>query len=198
MGGEIVEGFTYDAGKVNLAIAPGGAPDAQRLPMPVRWIYVLQDGSLIAPDAGGTTTATFTSNNGSPVPKATNPIVGRIAFWSDDETSKLNLNTAAGFTENLTTGLNPNNASAYANSPSYYPGSFWDTPRFYTTFDYGLPDPTGLPQAGAVSGGLALCQLLEFEFQRYPGHPATTSLAPALKDVLSSDQIYSVSPRYTN
>jgi uncharacterized protein (TIGR02600 family) len=46
--------------------------------MPVAWLYELQDGTL-----GPASAAT-----------ATNPIVGRIAFWTDDETSKIDINTA--------------------------------------------------------------------------------------------------------
>ncbi len=46
--------------------------------MPVAWLYQLQDGT-IGPASNGT--------------KA-NPIVARIAFWTDDESSKINLNTA--------------------------------------------------------------------------------------------------------
>ncbi len=69
-----------------------------------------------------------------------NPIVGRIAFWADDETCKVNLNTAS-------------------------EGSFWDTPRVFSTYE---------------KQNLANYQPAQKEFQRYPGHPATTSLSPIL------------------
>ncbi|MDR3402984.1 MAG: Verru_Chthon cassette protein A [Chthoniobacter sp.] len=183
-----VEGFTYDASAVHGAVGAGNG-DKQRLPMPVRWVYVLQDGTLTTPTSSGTTTATFTTN----IPTAQNPIVGRIAFWTDDETCKLNLNTAAGFTGNVSQ-LN----SGYQSTPSAYAGSYWDTPRFYTQFDYGIPDQSGMPQGNQASGGLALCQLLQNEFQRYPGHPATTSLAPVLNNLLTSEQLYAIVPRYSN
>lgn len=61
--------------------------------MPVVWLYMLKDGTLIAPDASSTATATF--NSASVRPSSNNPIVGRIAFWTDDETCKLNINTAS-------------------------------------------------------------------------------------------------------
>jgi uncharacterized protein (TIGR02600 family) len=61
--------------------------------MPVTWLYILRDGTVIAPDSGSTTTATF--NNAAAGPTLSNPIVGRIAFWTDDETCKLNINTAS-------------------------------------------------------------------------------------------------------
>ena len=88
-----VEGFsavnpsTYD-GNPN-KISPSNNP----VPMPVRWLYVLKDGEITAP--------TFSNNNavfnapGQPVPTSINPIVGRIAFWADDETCKVNINTAS-------------------------------------------------------------------------------------------------------
>lgn len=68
---------------------------ANPAPMPVRWLYVLRDGTLTTPDAGGATTATWASSAVNPRPSATNPIVGRVAFWTDDETCKLNINTAS-------------------------------------------------------------------------------------------------------
>ena len=78
-------------------------------PMPVKWIYVLRNGELTAPTADSTgNTADFASS--AKPPTADNPIVGRIAFWTDDETCKLNLNTACG-------------------------GTFWDTPRFTTSME---------------------------------------------------------------
>ncbi len=50
--------------------------------MPVKWIYVLADGTLVA-------------GNNLRKARRENPIVGRIAFWTDDESCKLNLNTAS-------------------------------------------------------------------------------------------------------
>lgn len=46
--------------------------------MPVEWLYVLADGTIIPQDQL----------------VAANPPVGRVAFWTDDETCKINLNTA--------------------------------------------------------------------------------------------------------
>jgi uncharacterized protein (TIGR02600 family) len=58
------------------------------LPMPVAWLYVLKNGKLSPAYAAG--------EGKVRVPDATvdNPVVGRIAFWADDESCKLNLNTA--------------------------------------------------------------------------------------------------------
>ena len=73
---------------------PAGVTGAQ---MPVRWLYVMEDGQIVAPTGGDTS---VTISEASP----TNPIVGRIAFWTDDESSKVNINTASA-------------------------GEYWDTPR---------------------------------------------------------------------
>ncbi|OJV25939.1 MAG: hypothetical protein BGO12_16020 [Verrucomicrobia bacterium 61-8] len=77
-------------------------------PMPVRWLYVLEDGQVVAPDASS-------SGNLATISGASkdNPIVGRIAFWTDDETCKLNVNTAS-------------------------EGAYWDVPKFNTVGDQNL------------------------------------------------------------
>ena len=76
--------------------------------MPVAWLYQLQDGTL-GPAGNGT---------------AANPIVARIAFWTDDETCKININTAAC-------------------------GSPWNTPRANSTDDVAWS--TTQPAAGEYS-----------------------------------------------
>jgi len=65
--GEGIEGVSSDMGG-----------DASAVTMPVAWLYELQDGTL-GPASNGT---------------AANPIVARIAFWTDDDTCKININTA--------------------------------------------------------------------------------------------------------
>ena len=86
--------------------------------MPVKWLYVLQDGQMVAPTAQGANAVKVTGAS------ATNPIVGRIAFWTDDETCKVNINTAAGDLWNDT----------------QYFGSFWDTPFFADQQEYDLAE----------------------------------------------------------
>ena len=65
-------------------------------PMPVQWIYVLQDGTLTSPPAsspdGLSVDWSGPANGTLTKPRKANPIVGRIAFWTDDETCKLNIN----------------------------------------------------------------------------------------------------------
>jgi len=101
------------AGKVE-GFAINSAPTGNYLgvtnaaPMPVRWLYVLEDGQVVAPDASS-------AGNLANIPGASksNPIVGRIAFWTDDETCKLNVNTAS-------------------------EGAYWDVPKFTTVTDQNL------------------------------------------------------------
>ena len=77
-----------------LSEIPGLSSDNGGVQMPVAWIYELRDGTLGQPSAA----------------TANNPIVGRIAFWTDDETSKIDINTAG-------------------------EGSPWNTPRSNSTDD---------------------------------------------------------------
>jgi uncharacterized protein (TIGR02600 family) len=130
-GSPIVDGFSINT---NASAVSGVSNPAA---MPVVWLYMLKNGALIQPDSGSSRTATFA--NASTNPSASNPIVGRIAFWTDDETCKLNINTAS-------------------------EGSFWGTPSATTLMDVSM----------------ALTPPVNREYNRYPGHPASTSLSPVL------------------
>lgn len=99
---EAVEGFSYTKASavtgattnITGVVTPteaGGQPNNLRLPMPVEWMYVLKDGSLGTVDAKGD----WVAGAGTVVPSDTNPIIGRVAFWTDDEGSKVNINTAS-------------------------------------------------------------------------------------------------------
>lgn len=86
-----VDGFSYVANGVPGAILPTSRSDPNaRLPLPVKWLYVLQDGTIAPPTGVSAGKVTF----GTVAPTAQNPIVGRVAFWTDDESSKVNINTA--------------------------------------------------------------------------------------------------------
>lgn len=52
--------------------------------MPVKWVYVREDGSQV-----------FNSASVPTYDPAGSPIVGRYAFWADDQSCRLNLNVAA-------------------------------------------------------------------------------------------------------
>ncbi|WP_202797392.1 Verru_Chthon cassette protein A [Chthoniobacter flavus] len=86
-----------------------GTTSTQSAPMPVKWLYVLKDGTTAAAQAvpGSPTQVDVTGAT------AANPIVGRIAFWTDDECAKVNINTAS-------------------------EGVFWDTPKANTTTERSL------------------------------------------------------------
>ena len=159
--------------------------------MPVRWLYVLKDGTMTSPalDLKGTIAQwNDNPNDKTGIPTANNPIVGRVAFWTDDDTCKVNINTAGGFSTYKISNTNK--------KEDQYCGSYWDTPRFNTRFDAGVVDVnTGIVTPENMS--LALAQPIRNEFQRYPGHPSTTSLGLVFKNMLSSAQIYALTPRLT-
>lgn len=146
------------AGKFYPILDPGAADAVEDVSfdaghgveMPVAWIYEMRDGTL-GPASLGT---------------AANPIVGRLAFWTDDETCKVNINTAGC-------------------------GTVWETPRAHSTDDVawstrqpvagdyacypGHPATTTLETVfGPDNGGLTAAQLLGLT-PRYPpgaGTPA--------------------------
>ncbi len=144
--------------------------------LPVRWLYVLKDGSMAPGTASGTavTVAGATKDN---------PIVGRIAFWADDDTCKININTAG---IGKTDGQVPSaSASSNTNNPllnGAEPELYWDTPRFMTLFDKNL---------------MASAQPARNEFTRYPGHPAWTTLSAVFPNLsMSSALSGGLLPRY--
>jgi len=155
-GPDSVPGFSYNNTLAN-GVQIGGVQttggDAQRLPMPVEWLYVLKDGNLGTLDAAKKYT-------GAVLPTEANPIVGRVAFWTDDESSKVNINTASEPTP-------------------------WALPTFFHQND----------------SEWAKNQPVNGEFQRYPGHPATTSLSTILfpektnLTVADKDLIYALAPK---
>ena len=68
-----------------------GVSDSHPLPMPAAWIYVLRDGRLVVPESGDGVRVKFAAG----AVTKDSPVIGRIAFWTDDESCKLNLNTAS-------------------------------------------------------------------------------------------------------
>jgi|GEM_PF-1014641 len=59
---------------------PANAQSTQAVKLPLRWVYVREDGQLDFSE--------------TPELQTSNPLVGRYAFWADDESSKININTA--------------------------------------------------------------------------------------------------------
>ena len=150
----VVDGFSIDK-TTRPSFDTEGSPSTANhpAPMPVKWLYMLQDGTLASASVEGEVLKVDRA-------KAENPIVGRVAFWADDETAKVNINTAS-------------------------EGTFWDVPRIFSTEDFGRYSGTTVTMAG-----YSLTQPIQGEYQRYPGHPATTSLSPIFtKKVLPTGEI---------
>ncbi len=111
---ELVDGFSIDSS------SPISSGKKNAAPMPVSWLYLLADGSLTTPTAYDTSTGEASGwrevpsgSSTAPPDFAVNPIVGRIAFWTDDDTCKLNINTAS-------------------------EGVFWDAPAVSSKQDYAM------------------------------------------------------------
>ncbi len=107
--------------------------------MPVRWLYVGRGGAL--------------SNSLQP------DSVGRIAFWTDDETCKVNINTASA-TASLATVTTFPPGTLTAGSDSLLGYSYWDLPYTQLLQDINM----------------ARAAPAQAEYQRYPGHPAGVNL----------------------
>lgn len=173
-----VEGFYYndengrggetlaDAGAIGKKAAGIAKAKSGHVAMPVRWIYQLADGTLgvlaESSSGGGGGGYRFKAFPGGGVPSAKNPIVARFAFWADDETTKLNINTHAG-------------------------GLAWDVPK----------------AGGDLDMDMGRNQPAQKEWQRYPGHPASTHLltvlAPGVVDIVNDrkamEMLFNVVPR---
>ncbi|RFC52363.1 MAG: hypothetical protein DVB22_000730 [Verrucomicrobia bacterium] len=87
---ENTEGFRYGNGIGNRPTPSGVNPQRGELAMPVRWIYLLADGTM-----GVLNGNRFRAISNGGTPSEQNQIVGRIAWWADDETCKINVNTAS-------------------------------------------------------------------------------------------------------
>jgi uncharacterized protein (TIGR02600 family) len=153
VGSTNVEGFWYGVNDaLYTGVVPASSPNdlGARLPMPVEWLYVLKNGMLGTMDGSGERLRFVPASTGQEnTPSEENPIVGRIAFWTDDETCKININTAGEPTP-------------------------WYTPQFVHEMDQRW----------------AFHQPMSFEYQRYPGHPATVAMSAVLFPNLPMD-IYS-------
>ncbi len=107
-----IEGFAVK----NAPLASDRVPN--QVPMPVKWLYVLKDGTYIAPDNAPANGGRVTFTGSAVQPTAQNYIVGRVAFWTDDETCKVNINTA---------GESKMWCSPKSNTRTDYPGTSSDS-----------------------------------------------------------------------
>ena len=92
------EGFSF---------SPAAGPNP--LPLPVHWLYLTADGTLGTLNAADQFVPIFNPTTGvASGATPDNPMVARVAWWADDTTCKININTAS-------------------------EGVFWDSPRCDTT-----------------------------------------------------------------
>ena len=89
---ENTEGFTYGEKSLSARAVNGVDAAKGQLSMPVRWVYMLEDGTFGTLDKAGKF-ASLSKDDSEPT--KLNPIVSRIAWWTDDETCKINVNTAS-------------------------------------------------------------------------------------------------------
>ncbi|OYW76122.1 MAG: hypothetical protein B7Z37_10240 [Verrucomicrobia bacterium 12-59-8] len=144
-------------------------PDNLRLPMPVEWLYILEDGTLGALDA----TNKFISS-GAGVATTDNPIVGRIAFWADDESCKININTAA--------------EPTFMSSPFY----FHERDSKWAHFPAVTGEYQRYPGHPAT---VALSSVLAPYYQFDPLLPSLDGLSSAMEVVTLKEKIYSITPK---
>ena len=181
-----VEGFIYSdkalddklagtGSQINGVVLPTASSSSalnQRLPMPVEWLYVLQDGSL---GAISDATNEFMPAAGGSAPTIDNPIVGRIAFWTDDECCKVNINTAS--------------------EPT-----FWGTPRFYHEREHEWaekpPTASEYQRFPGHPATVALSTVL-FPGQDFDTHVASSSLYNSkIKPlIVRKERLYDIIPK---
>ncbi len=181
-----VEGFTYSAttpaGSSGSTVtytevrppSTVSAPNDLRLPMPVEWIYVLQDGTTGTLDSS----LNWISNYAGVQPSADNPIVGRVAFWTDDECCKVNINTAS--------------EPTFFNSPFYYHKRdyFWaNCPPLIGEYQRYPGHPATVALSSVLAPGMRLDPL----------NPSLDSGLSSVSDVLAyKNYIYNIAPKITS
>jgi len=182
VGSTQVEGFSYtktappagagggqDYSSVVVTPTDTDRPDNLRLPMPVEWLYILEDGNVGALDASNTFIP-----SGNSTATADNPIVGRIAFWTDDESCKININTAA--------------EPTFMASPFY----FHERDSKWAHF----PPVTGEYQRyPGHPATVALSAVLAPYYQFDPLLPSQDGLSSAMEVVNLKENIYKITPK---
>jgi len=164
------EGFSYStaqpvsSAEVEGVITPATAAtvNEQRVPMPVMWIYLLRDGTRGTLSSDGKFVPLVTTGN---VPGVSNPIVGRMAWWVDDESAKININTAS----------------------EAIP---WDTPKAATPEDYAYAEHTPVKNEVQRFGGHPATTCLSTVF-----FPGVDMNADSSEGRQRFQQIYQLVPR---
>ncbi len=159
-----------DALGFQITNAPGASPE-NPAPMPVKWLYVLKDGSLVTGSPNGANASVPGANRGD------KEIVARVAFWTDDETSKVNINTAS-------------------------EGLHWDAPRVDggRERDMGRFQPVRfeVQRFPGHPAGVSLSEVFpqaNFELANYAAATWTPLLSGALQD--RAQRVANIAPRVT-
>lgn len=144
--------------------------------MPVQWIQVLKDGTpdrVLQRDPASASSGYSWVANPSFSPTASNPISGRYAYWADDESSKINYNTAWG---RKTGNTNPVGSPTQIDltaltglGDTQITGSMADKIHSYITNDPGYNSltrgffntPDDIRQVDAITSGLGVATALE-------------------------------------
>ncbi|MCB1225064.1 MAG: Verru_Chthon cassette protein A [Verrucomicrobiales bacterium] len=189
-----VEGFSYTtATAINgnnmngggeletVVLARPGNLDEARLAMPVEWLYILQDGGVGVLDDS----FNFVEAPGSSKASTTNPIVGRIAFWADDECCKINVNTASDQT--------------FSGKPVYYHAQdkWWaDRPPAYAEYQRfaGHPATVALSSVLYPNGQYSTSGSFNVDNSRN-SYTYGTSAALATRLLSYKNSIYELAPR---
>ncbi len=137
------------------------------LPMQVGWVYIRKNGDM--------------DTNASPAISATNEIVGRYAYWTDDESSKINDNIAWGRTGNTNPPGDPTRIELTA--LTNFSQSYADTMRkFVTNVPANTPynffnTPLDARRVDKVAGGSGVAAALnqnKFDVTHFNADPNTT------------------------
>ncbi len=178
--GQPIEGFDYDerapgAGQAVPGVVKSGRDTELRCPMPVEWLYVLKDGTVgtVSVAGGGDNAVARWSSTSGSLPSEENPIVGRVAFWADDESTKINVNASGEPSPWLPPTVYHNRDLCYSN----YQPVVAETYRFP-----GHPHTISL--STVLSPGT--------RWDTYSGFPGATSYPPESQ---FKDRLYELLPR---
>jgi len=83
-----IENVSVELNPASLIQGSGVIEADPAVSLPVQWIYVREDGSQ-----------TFSPSAAPPYSATQSPLVGRYAFWTDDESGRINVNTALSRTQ---------------------------------------------------------------------------------------------------
>ena len=159
---------TYRDPTTHLITEKPDATGTNAISMQVGWIYVRQSGAL--------------DTNSSPTVSNNDPVVGRYAYWADDESSKVNYNVAWGRSGNTNAPGHPTRIelSALTNFSQSYADTVHNfvtrTNSANTPYNF-FNTPLDARRIEKVSGGTGVSAALKdnkFDVTHYNNDPNTT------------------------